>query len=167
MIQTYPQKKKHIYAYRRRNFAKKCTIKLNQISSEMSKKDLKKLDKMVSALRFDLAIKLNVFDNIPEGKKILELFDKRKTVEEERKEEREAEKPVFIQPMATYICPKCKKPGYLFLPNIDTEASQLERRILHVPTTGEPPSMCKIQEWKLDNLILIMKTATEGIVTTT
>ena len=46
----------------------------------MSKKDLKKLDKMVSALRFDLAIKLGVFDNISEGKKILELFDKRKTV---------------------------------------------------------------------------------------
>jgi hypothetical protein len=74
----------------------------------MSKKDLKKLDKMVSALRFDLAIKLGVFDNISEGKKILELFDKKKSVEEERKEEREAEKPVFIQPMATYICPKCK-----------------------------------------------------------
>jgi len=60
----------------------------------MSKKDLKELDKMVSALRFDLAIKLGVFDNISEGKKILELFDKRKTVEEGRKEEREAEKPV-------------------------------------------------------------------------
>lgn len=133
----------------------------------MSKKDLKELDKMVSALSFDLAIKLGFFDNISEGKKILELFDKRKTVEEERKEEREAEKPVFIQPMSTYICPKCKKAGYLFLPNIDTEASQLERCILHLSTTGEPPSMCKIQEWKLDNLILIMKTPTEGIVTTT
>ena len=161
------QKKKHIYAYRRRNFAKNCLIKLNQISSEMSKKDLKKLDKMISALSFDLVIKLGVFDNISEGKKILELFDKRKSVEEERKEEREAEKPVFIQPVACYVCPKCKKAGYLFLPNIDTEASKLERYILHVPTTGEPPSMCKIQAWKLDNLILIMKTPTEGIVTTT
>jgi hypothetical protein len=167
LIQTYPQKKKNIYAYRRRNFAKKCITRLNQISTEMSKKDLKELDKKVSALSFDLAIKLGVLDNIFEGKKILELFDKRKTVAQERKEERKTEKPVFIQPMATYICPKCKKAGYLFLPNIDTEASKLERSILHVPTTGEPPSMCKIQEWKLDNLILIMKTPTEGIVTTT
>src|SRR5665647_3183384 len=91
----------------------------------MSKKDLKTLDKMVSALSFDLAIKLGAFDNISEGKKILELFDKKKTVAQERKEEREAETPVFIQPMATYVCPKCKKAGYLFLPNIDTEASQL------------------------------------------
>jgi hypothetical protein len=75
----------------------------------MSKKDLKKLDKMVSDLSFDLAIKLGVLDNVSGGKKILELFDKRKSVEEERKEEREAEKPVFIQPVATYVCPKCKK----------------------------------------------------------
>jgi hypothetical protein len=133
----------------------------------MSKKDLKELDKMVSNLSFDLAIKLGILDNISEGKKILELFDKRKTVAQERKEERKAEKTVFIQPVSTYVCPKCKKAGYLFLPNIDTEASKLECCILHVPTTGEPPSMCKIQPWKTDNLILIMKTPNEGIVTTT
>src|SRR5665648_1293816 len=93
-----PAKKKHIYAFRRRIFVKNCLVKLNQISSEMSKKDLKKLDKMVSTLSFDLAIKLGAFDNISEGKKILELLDKRKTVEEERKEEREAENPCLFNP---------------------------------------------------------------------
>jgi hypothetical protein len=133
----------------------------------MNKQDLKDLDKMVSSLSFDLAIKLGMLDNNSEGKKILELFDRRKSVEQERKEERKAEKPVFIQPISCYVCPTCKKAGYLFLPNIDAEASKLERLILHVPSNGEAPSICKIQPLETHNLILIVKSPTEGIVTTT
>jgi hypothetical protein len=167
LTQTYEKKKKDIYAFRRRNFYKNCITKLNKISAEMSKKDLKQLDKMISDLSFNLAIKRGVLNNVSGIKDILELGDERKSVKEERKEEREAEKPIFIQPIACYVCPECKRAGYLFLPNIDTEASTLERYILHIPTTGEAPSMCKIQPWKTNDLILIMKTPTEGIVTLT
>ena len=151
---SYDKKKKHIYAYRRRKTAKSCIEKLVEISKKMNEKDLGTLRERVHDLLLDMEIKLGYFDDVPGGGEIWKLSDERKN----------EEVPAFVHPVARYICPVCRKPGYLFSPNLDPEVDKLDRYILHISVSKESNRLCKITPLK-SPLILISTVPSEGIIT--
>jgi len=154
-VSSYLKKKKHIYAYRRRETAARCVEKLNKIVQESSKKDVERLMDSINHLWWDMEEKLGWFDNIPKGGERLEPpLDKKVRMGE----------IWFTERIARYICPECGRPGYLFSPNLDLEGTELDRYILHIIWPEKKTEFCHISPVKT-HLIAIGDKPVEGILT--
>lgn len=150
-MSSYLEKKKHIYAYRRRKTAALCVQKLNKIVQESSKKDVKRLMSNVEKLRLEMGEKLGWFDDIPKGGERLVPPLEKKIITD-------------VNPIARYICPACGRPGYLFSPNLDLKGRKFERYILHIEWSERKTEFCHVPPVKT-NLILISAKPVEGILT--
>jgi hypothetical protein len=151
MSSDYAEKKPHIYAYRRRKRANSYFEKLEKIVDVSSIKDVKQLESKLEDLQFRIYAKLGVFDSL-KG-------------EETRKDplQRALKKGSRIaDPVAYYICPKCRRKGYLFSPNLDED--KVDLYALHILWNEQQMQVCHIGKCRR-NLILVRSPPSEGILT--
>lgn len=152
-MSTYPQKKKHIYAYRRRKRAHKYVQKLDEIIEKSSTKDLKRLESKINDLWWKIQGKLGIFDDLVPSREL------RKSKLEKKIESGESRLAVAT---AQYICPSCGKRGYLFSPALDRQ--KLDLYVLHIFWKEKEVHICPITKTKR-NQILISERPREGILT--
>jgi hypothetical protein len=152
---SYLKKKPHIYAYRRRKTSTLCVQKLNKIVQESSNKDVQRLMKSINNLLWAMEEKLGWFDNIPKGGERWETPLEKKVRMGEMN---------FVNIIASYICPKCGRPGYLFSPNLDLKGKKFDRHMLHITWPEKKTEFCQISKVKT-HLILISNSPAEGILT--
>jgi len=155
IMTSYLKKKEHIYAYRRRKTATLCIQKLNKIVEVSSNKDVERLIDGISNLWWAMEEKLGWFDGIPErGERLEPPLDKRVRMGLIRD----------VNPIARYICPVCRRPGFLFSPNLDLQGRDFDRYILHIEWPEKKTEFCHVPTVKT-NLILISAVPAEGILT--
>lgn len=151
-MSTYQHKKKHIYAYRRRKRARKHIDELDKIIEASSIKDLKRLLTPVDDLGWKIRVRLGWFDDLERDETT------RKSTLEQKIEKGESR---FAVAAAQYICPICRKPGYLFSPDLDRQ--KLELYALHIFWKEKEVHFCRITKTKR-NQILISQRPREGIL---
>jgi len=152
VMSTYQQKKKHIYAYRRRKRAQNCINKLAQIIEESSPKDLDRLMKLVNDLWAKIIVELGWLDNIDFRREAREsAIDRKIRMGESR----------LADPLAYYVCRKCGRKGYLFSPNLDEY--KLDVYMLHILWPERKVEFCYLGRSKIDQ-ILIQTPPIEGIL---
>lgn len=146
-----PMKKKHMDAYRRRNSASNYVKKLENIIEVSSKKDVKRLLSKLDYLMAGIYEKLGYFDSL-------------KGVEKRRDPLQRALKKGsrLADPVAYYICPKCRRKGYLFSPNLDE--AKVDLYALHILWNEQQMQVCHIGKCRR-NLILVRSPPFEGILT--
>ena len=152
-MSTYPVKKKHIYAYRRRKRARKHIDELDKIIDVSSTKDLKRLLTPVDDLGWKIRVKLGWFDDLKRDETT------RKTTLEKKIESGESRLAVAA---AQYICPICRRGGYLFSPDLDRQ--KLDLYVLHILWEEQEARFCHLTKTKRDQ-ILILDRPQEGILT--
>jgi len=149
---TYQDKKKHIYAYRRRKRAFKYIEKLGKIIGKSSTKDIKLFENKINDLWWEIQEKLGFFENFSQRHELRgSAIDKKIKSGESR----------LADPLAYYICPKCGKPGYLFSPNLD--GSKLDLYMLHILWSEKKVEFCHLGKTKI-NQILVLTPPIEGIL---
>jgi len=154
-MSTYHEKKKHIYAYRRRKKAQKYINELDRIIEDFSVKDAKKFLNPLNELFWKIYEKLGWLDNIPKrGERWETPLDKKMKMGLIKD----------VNPIARYICPVCGKPGYLFSPNLDLEGREFDRYILHIEWPEKKTKFCHVSKVKT-HLIMISVVPVEGILT--
>jgi hypothetical protein len=145
----YQKKKPHIYAYRRRKAASRCLEKLGEIVNQSSVKDCEKLEEQFSRLWNKMNDeKLHIFHFIPEKG---EVNDKHA----------EDSKMHDVRPIARYLCPICKRPGYLYSPKLDAETGAFSRYIFHFSFNDEAFWMHELPPGKTKHFI-VSNTPHEG-----
>jgi len=151
-MSKYQAKKKHIYAYRRRNRASRYIEKLGKIVEESSTKDAKKIEGEVNDLWWKIQDKLGFWEDFNQKYELEgdELDRKIKTGESK-----------LADPVAYYICPRCGKKGYLFSPNLDDY--KLDLYMLHIVWDEKRGEFCHLGRTKTDQ-ILILTPPIEGIL---
>jgi len=152
-MSSYPAKKKHIYAYRRRKRAKKYLQKLDKIIDESSTKDLKKIRDKINDLWWKIQENLGFFDDFSPWREF------RKSKLEKKIEKGEVR---FGVAAAQYVCPVCSKKGYLYSPDLERE--KLDLYVLHIFWKEKEAEICHIGKTKRKQ-ILIETLPKEGILT--
>ena len=152
-MSTYPVKKKHIYAYRRRKRARTHIDKLDKIIDVSSTKDLKRLLTPVDALGWKIRVRLGWFDDLKRDETT------RKTRLEKKIESGESR---LAEAAAQYICPVCQRKGYLCSPDLDRE--KVDLYVLHILWEEQGVHICHLGKTKR-NQILIVDRPREGILT--
>jgi hypothetical protein len=155
--QTYDQKKPHIYAYRRRRVAKNIVEKLAKIIEESNNKDALKLERSVNELWWKIQEKLGAYDDIPIRGERKETYTDKKI---------KSSLTVDTQPIGQYVCPVCKKPGFLFSPNMDLNENELRLHMLHIDWPTKQTRFCELNSIRR-KLILIKAEPVERILTMT
>jgi hypothetical protein len=152
---SYLKKKEHIYAYRRRKTAALCVHKLTKIVQKSGNKDVERLREDINDLFWVMEEKLGWFDNIPKrGERSEPPLDKKLKMGIIRE----------VNPIARYICPVCRRPGFLFSPNLSLQGRDFDRYILHIEWPEKKTEFCHVPTVKT-NLILISAVPAEGILT--
>ena len=152
-MSAYRVKKKHIYAYRRRKRANKYIQKLDDIIEISSTKDLKRLMNKINDLWWKIQERLGFFDDFKAWREV------RKSNVEKKIEKGESRLAVAA---ALYICPSCRRKGYLFSPNLDGE--KLDLYFIHILWEEKEARFCHIGKTKRRQ-ILILSQPEEGILT--
>ena len=150
-MSSYAKKKPHIYAHRRRKRAHSHVEKLKKIVEVSSIKDAEQLQSKLDDLMFRIYEKLGYFDSL-------------KGVEKRRDPLQRALKKGsrLADPVAYYICPKCRRKGYLFSPNLDE--AKVDLYALHILWNEQQMQVCHIGKCRR-NLILVRSPPFEGILT--
>jgi len=151
-MSAYEKKKKHIYAYRRRNRANKYIEKIGKIVKESGPKDIKKIMDRINDLWWEMQEKLGFWTNFDQKYELNgDRIDRKIKTGESR----------LADPIAYYICPKCERKGYLFSPNLDED--KLDLYMLHIILDEKKAEFCHLGKTKI-NQILILTPPIEGIL---
>ena len=146
-----PMKQKNIYDHRRRRSASNYIEKLKKAVEVSNKKDVNLMRSELDELIFSIYDKLGYFDS-------LKGIEKRKDPLQRRLQKGAR----IADPVGKYICPVCKKIGFLFSPNMDER--KIDLYMFHILWEEKEVQMCHIGESKRDR-ILVLSRPSEGILT--